>query len=392
MPLLHSQPGEAQMKVADLRVSSLQGDIVAAVYRDVTDGNKGFVVLGRAAPEGMQWHAPVLFSNQSQAYSPVLVQLSEDEHGTQNGGIAIAFRTASRGGDGILLGGHISPTSGKIAFGIPKAFARHQAQAMQLISLPDSRVVVIFAEHLFQGQAGEVEGGAMYGAALLTRVHSNGATPEILSKDRFAIGPIARLNVVALSPTSFGIGYRQGGAEAGSHFAEAACIVGELHGEHIRFNSEAVLLEPTRSNIWARSLSLVGKNTMAYTYYSADERKTKQAILHADPKSHRLVVTHGPVVLSSEFSPVIGSASFVQEEPSTHDSLLLTVLSHDEAKPAEAQFCKISEGKPSGCRPLSWNARNLVTVSATAVSGDRIVLVTTDHQGTPHYQVTGMAT
>lgn len=391
--LIQSQSGPVRSHLADLRVATLQGNVVVAVYRDVVDANKGYVMLGRAASHGMQWHPPVLFSSQSQAFSPVVVQLAEDEHGRNQGGIAIAFRDANRGGNGILVTGKVNSSSGDVTLGVPKAFARHQAQAMSMVPLPDSRVAVIFAEHLFQGQAGQVEGGAMYGAALLAQVSSNGSAPEIISKDRFAVGPVARFSVAALSPTSFGVAYRQGGAEPGSDMAEAACIVGELHSSHIRFNSAAVLLEPTQAHILARSLTLVGKNTIAYTYHSANEKVTKQAILRADPKNHRLEVVHGPVVLSEGLSPVIGSIAAVTQEPEGQgqDSLLLTVLGHDGPKPAEVRFCRISKGTPSACLDLASGARNLASVAATEVSDGRFVILMTDTAGSPHYQIVGLA-
>jgi len=390
--LLQKQEGQLHLKMADLQVTTLDGNVVVVVYRDTMNGNKGYVVLGHVGPDSMKWHTPVLFSNQSKAFGPVLVQLVDDDHGHRSGGIAIAFRNANRGGDGLLVGGQVSPTNGSVTLGTPKAFARHQAQAMKMIPLPDSRVAVIFAEHLFQGNASTMPlGGAMYGAALLAKVHSNGSSPEIMSKDRFAVGPVARFSVAALSPTSFGIAYRQGGGNPGSELAEAACIVGELHRSHIRFNSASVLLEPALAHIWARSLTLVGKNTISYTYHSADEKTTKQAILRADPKTHRLEVVHGPVVLAEGFSPVISSVAFVPEAPETQASLLLTVLGGDGPKPAQARLCKIAQGKSLGCMQLSWAARNLASISTTEVSDGRFVMLATDGQGSPSYGIAGLA-
>merc|ERR1719453_782953 len=105
--LLETQSGQAKQRLADIHVSTLKGDTIVAAYRDISDGNKGYLLLGHATPESMRWHPPVLFSHQSQAFDPVVVQLQEGAH--SKGGIAIAFRDADRGGDGFLLGGRIDP-------------------------------------------------------------------------------------------------------------------------------------------------------------------------------------------------------------------------------------------------------------------------------------------
>merc|ERR1719230_2211397 len=67
-PLTQSRTGQVRSQIADLRVSTLEGNIVVTTYRDMSDGHRGYLMVGRAAPDGMQWHAPVLFSNQSQAF------------------------------------------------------------------------------------------------------------------------------------------------------------------------------------------------------------------------------------------------------------------------------------------------------------------------------------
>lgn len=398
MPILQNQVGQARNQFADLHVSTLQGNIVMAVYRDISKGHKGFAMLGHASDAQMKWHAPVLFSQQSQAYSPVLVQLMDGDQNTPGGGgIAIAYRTTNRGGDAILLGGHVDATSGALTLGRSKAFARNQAQAMQMIPLSDSRVAVIFAEHLLQGHADQVLGGAMYGAALLAHVDSNGDEPAIISKNRFATGPVARFSVVALSPTTFGVAYRQGAAEEGSKMAEAACILGEALPGTIRFNSNAVLLEPDQAHIWARSLTLVGKDRMAYTYHSGDEKVTKQAILQADPSTHRLEVVHGPEVLGQGFNPVVHSVSNMQLDSQSNldpdrQSVLLTILGRDGSTPGEAHLCRISHGGiPSGCRTLALGARDLVSVSGAPVGDGRFVFTMTDAHGIPYYELVGLS-
>jgi len=405
--LMQFQPGQVRPQVADIHVSTLQGDTLVAVYRDISNSHKGYALLGHATADNMRWHSPVLFSNQSQAFDPVVVQLEED--GGPKGGIAIAFRDANRGGDGILLGGRIDRMTGQMTLGVPKAFARHQAQAMAMLPLSDSRVAVIFAEHVLGKQTGQLRGGAMYGASLLAQVHSNGQAPEVINKDRFASGPIARLSATALSPSLFAIAYRQGEVEPRTKQAEAACIAGQVHRNHILFNSPAVLLEPEQTNIWSRSLARIGENLLAYTYHSGNERETKQAIIRADPRTHRLEVVHGPEVLARGFSPLVGSVALVptkeelEKKKTGPFSLsltqrrqqstvrLLTYVAHAGAKPAEARLCGISSGGvPSGCQALPWAGRDMAAASGTPLSDGRFLFLFTDSRGNPYYQFVGL--
>jgi len=400
--LLQFSAGERRPQVADVHVSTLQGNTIVVVYRDLADSHKGYALLGHAAPDALRWHPPVLFSKDSQAFNPRVTQLLQAD-----GGIAIAFRNEDRGGEGILLGGRVDPVTGKVTLGVPKAFARHQAQAMAMLPLPGSRVAVVFAEHLGNDHDGQPSGGAMYGSTVLAQVHSDGSEPEILSKARFASGPVARLSAALLSPTLFAIAYRLG--DGGTKQAEAACIAGQLHTNHIDFSSPPLLLEPEQTNIWSRSLSRIGENLLSYTYHSGNEEVTKQAVLRADPKTHRLEVVHGPEVLERGFAPVVGSVAIAPtaqdvkmqktgpfplslvERHRQQSARLLTYIGHGGAKPARSQLCSISgSGIPSGCQEIAWAGRDLASVSGAQVSDGRFVMVFTDARGSPYYQMVGM--
>merc|ERR1719199_1891031 len=101
--LMQVTPGQPQAQIADIQVSTLQGDTIVAVYRNVRDDHRGYAMLGHVTSDEMLWRSPVLFSKESQAYNPVLVQLREGDNAQHMGGIAIAFRDMNRGGDGVLL-------------------------------------------------------------------------------------------------------------------------------------------------------------------------------------------------------------------------------------------------------------------------------------------------
>lgn len=397
------------MQVADIHVSALQGDTVVVVYRSISNNHRGYALLGHATPNKMLWHAPVLFSSDSQAFSPVLVQLLEGDNAQHQGGIAIAFRDMNRGGDGILLGGRIDPTGGALKLGSPRAFTRHQAQDMSMLPLPGSRVVVIYSGHNLDGHGQRLPGGVMYGGALLAQVQSDGAPPQVIHKARFASGPVARLSAISLSPATFAVAYRQGQGSAAAQQAEAACITGRLHHNELIFDSEPLLLEPEQPQIWSRSMSLIGKDRIAYTYHSGHERVTKQAILKADPVAHHLEIVHGPEVIARGPTSVVGSVALVpdrlqadtranrtrflslSERSRLHSSRLLTYFDRD-SEPAQARLCSMDDlGIPSGCRDLSWGGHELVSASGAVVSDGRFVIAFTDTKGEPFYQLVGLS-
>jgi hypothetical protein len=407
--LMQVTPGQPQAQIADIQVSTLQRDTIVAVYRNVRDDHRGYAMLGHVTSDEMLWRSPVLFSKESQAYNPVLVQLREGDNAQHMGGIAIAFRDMNRGGDGVLLGGRIDPKSGVLTLGSPRAFTRHQAQGMAILPVRGSRVLVFYSGHNPGKDAWQLPGGEMYGGVLLAQVHPGGAPPQVIHKARFAVGPVARISALQLSPTNFVVAYRQGAASPDAKQAEAACLMGRMHYNEVIFDSEPLLLEPEQSQIWARSMSLVGENTIAYTYYSGHQDVTKQAVIKADPVAHHLEIVHGPDVIAHGSTSLVGSVALIpdamQVEAKTkgirflslsehrrlHNSRLLTYLDNDGHQPARARLCSVDvQGKPSGCQDLNWSGREVASASAAQVSDGRFVIAFTDYMGTPYYQVVGL--
>lgn len=402
--LMQNHPGMEPPRLSDIHVSAIHGDTILAVYRDISDSHRGYAMLGRAGPTNMRWHPPVLFSNESKAFAPVLVHLQEGQDGKRSGGIAIAFRNANHGGDGLILGGRISPTTGAVSFGAAKAFARHQSQAVVMLPLSDSRVAIFFAERILG--AGQPVGGAMYGASLLAKVHSSRSMPEILSKDRFVAGPVAQISALAISPSVFAIAYR-GDAEPGSPQAEAACIAGHLARGHINYPSQAFLLEPQQTNIWSRSLASTGKGTFSYTYHSGNEKVTKQAFLRVEPRTHKLELLEEPQVIARGVHTEVGSVSLLpdSEQKTTGpfpmsflerrrrvSPKLLTYVGNSRTEPAEAHICKMSDaGLPFGCEALNWAGRDFHSVAGAQVSDGRYVFMFVDAEGKPSYDFVGLA-
>jgi hypothetical protein len=90
-------------QVADMHVSLLQDGHVGVAFRDMSDVHKGKVIVGKPNIDGMTWGEPVLISDGSGAFGPVLVALPETQ------AVAIAYRDEDRGGSAVLRSGKFDP-------------------------------------------------------------------------------------------------------------------------------------------------------------------------------------------------------------------------------------------------------------------------------------------
>lgn len=386
-PLFQLSPGVPRPQVADLRVSTLRGNLVALVYRDVSKSNRGYVMFGKAERTGVNWSMPLLFSNRSEAFGPALVEL-QDTPGIGIG-IAIAYRDMDRGGSGILLGARYDPKQNLLSVAPPRAFARHQAQRLALVSLPQSRIAVVFAEHALSGAGGKLEGGAMYGSAALAKVHAGGAAPELVGKRRFVTGPVARLATTMLSPTSFVVAYRQGEEAADGAKGEASCAFAQLHGSELVFDPHPLSLEPEQTQIWSRSVTLIGDNMVAYAYHSGNEQLTKQAVLRVDPKTHRVSLLRAPEVIGRGFTPYVGSLSM--DALQSQAPRLVTYFTAAGSTKPQVRLCGVAgDGLPGGCQDLSWADREVTSVDGAPVGDGRLLFAFTDARGTAYYALLGL--
>jgi len=382
-------------QVADIHVSLLHGGTVAVLYRDISRQHRGYMMLGKPDATTMRWTPPSPFSKESQAFGPTLVQLRNST------AVAIAYRDQNRGGSGILHSGVYDPSRSEIRMGALRAFAKHQAQGVTMVPLPDSRLALLYSEHVLQGPAKLLAGGAMYGTAVLARVHGDGSAPELFGKHRFLSGPVSRLTSTMLSPTSFVVAYRQGDTTSDGKKAEASCILANLIGTELVFHPKPLSLEPEMSQMWARSLALIQDNTFTYTYHSGNEKKTKQAVIHADPRTHDMTLLQKPTVISEGFTPFVGTVSTsapLLERDSKVTSLLqkegprlFTYYNSDGTSNPRARMCKVARGGlPSECRELDWARRDLSAAAGTPLADGRMLFVFTDARGIPFYQFVGL--
>jgi len=376
-------------QVADAHVTALAGNKLAVVFRDISDRQRGYLLLGHAAPERTEWSGPLLFSGESQAFSPMLVALP-------SGSFAIVFRDQNRGGTGMLLSGQVPQAinaSEAVVFSPVRIFAKHLAQATALLPMAGSQFVVFYSEHVLK----DTKVSGMYGSAVLAEVKSDTDAPDLLGKHRFAIGAVTRLTAIPLSPSSFVLGYR-GGEQENGRSSEASCIFGQLKSAELVFSPHRLEVDPEHTQLWARSLQQLQPDTFTYTYFSGGEQVTKQAIVKVDPMSHRLRVVHGPQVIAQGFTSFLSGVSTLPltptpkaDEPQRPHNVA-TFMQGGTGVPGHAHVCTVapSTSLPSNCEAMTWANFTVTSMSSTALDDGRVVMVFTDVQGTPYYQLLGM--
>jgi hypothetical protein len=275
---------------------------------------------------------------------------------------------------------------------------------MALMPLPESRVAILFAEHALHGSGAEqVQGGMMYGSALLARLNvSEGSHPEVLGKQRFVKGPVARLSATMVSPTSFVVAFRHIPAHSSllGEKAEASCLLGTYHYGALGFDPKPLSLEPDQDEIWARSVAYLQDNLVAYTYHSGREQVTKQAVLYVDPATRQVSILREPEVISKGFTPFVGSLSTstpLREHQSAGQLQLLEKQGarlftyFAEGGGARGQFCRATpEDTLSDCQFFDWTSHELTSVSGTPVGDGRLLFFYADAGGSPHYQLVGL--
>eukprot|EP00434_Breviolum_minutum_P022944 symbB.v1.2.020240.t1/scaffold1693.1/size105633/10 len=376
---------------------------VAVAFRDVSRQNRGFLVIGVAQDSGMRWSAPALLSS-SAVFGPVLTELDDSS-------LAIAYRTADRGGDGVLLAARCGVVKGevfhrvfpcnpqrrdaenRIQLGSPRVFTHYQAQSMSLIALPQSRVVVLFSEH----QPSKASPGKWehFGTSLLAEVlpgerQSGQIVPRVLGKYRFAQGAVSRISAAPLSSKLFAIAYRGGrtsDVEDASSSREASVSLAELWGSELVFTTKPLSVEPQNEQIWARSVAGLGDGAFAYTYHSGAEQVTKQVVLRLNAE-HRLEILQERV-LASGFSTV----STVQrnEKAQQPGHRLFTFIGGGQGAQGQGQICGVSDqGLPDRCQDVGATGREVLAVAATLLTDNRVFLLTSSANGVPYYTLVGL--
>jgi len=367
-------------QVKDLHVTVFEGVRVALVFQDISKGEMGYLMLGRATPAKMIWAEPVLFSNDTKAFSPKVA-------GLPNGRVAVAYRDGNKQAAGLLACGEIDKKTQMINWSPSLGFARNQAHEMAIVPLPHTRVAVMYSSHHTDSE-GKVT--SSFGSAMLVQLNEGGV-PEVLGKREFAEIPVTRLTATLLSPSEFIVGYR--GAAGGDAMTtgakeEASAIYAQMKGTELVFDPHPLSLEPTRSQIWGRDIALISANKFSYSYESATEQKTKMAVVQVDPGTHKMTVVDGPITIGTGKTPYVKAISlpYAPREPRT-----FTFFQLPGEGIAKARMCAVSPaGKLSRCSDMNWAGMELSSVAGVSLGEGRQLFVFADLQGTPYYQFVGL--
>lgn len=383
---LHSQ---FATRAADMHVSVFETNKVAVVFRDLTKGNKGKLILGTAREGGLlDLSTPELFTVKAgKAFDPVVA-------GTDDQRLLVAWRDDDRMGNCWVRGGAVGSTGVRgadlaITWGEPVNFCYNQAHKMSALPLKDNQLMVLFSD-----KAPKVvgQGQESFGNSLLAHVGPTGGL-ELLGKFRFTDHVVTRLEATKISPTAFVLVARASKAvdDLDPHkvvHQEALALWGELVNNGLVFSQSPVALEPERPHMWARGVSLIAPNTVAYAYQDGGRREVKMAVLKVDPSTKRLEVVRGPEPLLYGTSPYVSMLSVPYSSSKPH-----TLVYYEGQTDSMVNLCSWNpaEQKLEKCEDFPWLTEKVSSVSGVHLGGGRSLMVFASKEGVPFYTIFGLS-
>lgn len=389
--LLFEGTGGVPTQATDINMCVFGSGEVAIVFRDISRGNIGRIVVAKIREAGMaDLSPPEQFTEPyHRAFNPVVA-------GTQDRRLLVAWRDESRGGTGwhrgaVLGNKDIRGADMVLNWGEQKSFSRNQAHKMSLVTLPENKVAVLYVNMALGTDHTPPQS---FGQAALVNVDEHGSS-KVLNQVVFTEQAVCRLEVTKVSPTAFVIAAR--GAKKVDEMdgsvmhQEAMAIFGEVLGDAFAFDPTTVSLEPNETEIWGRGISLVAPNTVAYAYQSGKSQEMKIAMVRVNSEQDTpgvMKIVKEPVVFRQGFSPYIQmlSVPYTASDPHTlayyqgANSSLVTTCSWDDAN---ATLHK--------CEEFQWLASKVSSVHGVHLGGGKSFLVFTSESGTPYYTVFGVA-
>jgi len=373
-------PRETTGETAELKLVVFGKDQLAVFVREISNGDRGTLILGRVVDTEVTWGQRHLIDPVLKTFGPVLAA-------SPGGRLTVGFRDKEIDGVGYLMGGHTNTTGDPLqaVLSPAQAIAKSQVERMVLVQLQSSRVVCLYSEITPPDQEGRRH---YFGGALLAEVLSGGPI-RIMGNYRFAEGmPISRLAAVALTPSSFVVAFRAQhlpDAPAGQPSLELSAQWIGMSGAELVIDPHPVALEPEHAGFLDRDVALVAKDTFAYTYTGGIKDKvTKMAILSVDPTTHRMSILGGPDLVTSGEPQYIQSVSL---PGSPYTPSTFTVLQKPQEY-SKAEVCRISAaGRIADCREVPWADQELKAVSAARLVDGRIALAFIDMNGEVLYQL-----
>lgn len=353
----------------DLAVSVLSADKISVVFRDKSLNNAGQLILGTVHGGLLELGPTEVFTARSaKAFDPVIV-------GTDKR-IAIAWRDEDRNGHcwmrGGTLGSHIRGSEMALTLGAAITVCNDQSHKMAMISLPGERVALVFAEKSVTDT----------GKAILGEIDRKGSI-QAMGSFRFSDFPLCRLEVTKVSPTAFIVGARAGAAfndvNLTSQDQQALAIYGEMVDNLLVFDPNVANIDS--GTVWARGVSLIAPNTIAYAYQTTEH--LKQAVLRID-EHHRMKVTDRQV-LHTGVSPYVKMLSVPYTPADPH-----TLVYYDDGQRSVATICSWRQ-KLEHCEESVWLALRPVSVAGATLGGGRSLMVFATEDGRPFYAVFGLS-
>eukprot|EP00931_Biecheleriopsis_adriatica_P100395 TRINITY_DN75720_c0_g1_i1.p1 TRINITY_DN75720_c0_g1~~TRINITY_DN75720_c0_g1_i1.p1 ORF type:complete len:641 (+),score=148.01 TRINITY_DN75720_c0_g1_i1:246-1925(+) len=378
------------VKAADMHVSLFDGNKIAVVYRDEKKNDAGALVVGTLREEGLaDLSPPELFTAaHAKAFDPVVA-------GTDGKRIAVAWRDQNEMGNCMIkaaamgLSG-IRGAEMALTWGHAHNFCSNQAHKMSIMPFKDNRVMVLYSDKVQASEHAPVES---FGNSILTEIGSMGNISSV-GNFRFTDNAVARLEATRVSPNGFVLAVRAARGfddmnPQSSTMQEAMAIYGELVGDDLVFNPNVVNLEPNQGQIWARGLSLIAENTVAYAYQDGQSMEMKIAVLDVDPVSHRMKVLQTPAAFSKGFTPYVSMLSMPYTESDPHT---LTYYQGLEGA-SVVNLCSWDKQFRAlrNCEDFTWLSEKISTVSGTPLSGGKTMMVFASEAGVPYYSVFGLS-
>lgn len=385
---LFTLEGGKKPNVKELHLTVFNDVHLGVVFRDANEGNRGFVMVGRAGLALVRWSTPVPFSGKAKAYGPVIAGLGERS-------LLIGYRDADEGGSGFVVSGVLNVTDQyKILLSTPELFAKNQAHTFSIVQLPHNRAALMYAESVVDdgGNVLEAFGSACLAEVGLPANHSLAPPPpSVMGKYRFSDVPVEHLSATLLTDSTFVVAYRgitDGPGGPQPPFKEASVVWGRvLKDGEVTFSPNPVSLEPETSQIWDRGVAVVSQNMFAYSYYCGISQELKMTVIKIDPNTHQMSITDGPKILSKGKSGYVGAINvpFAPEIPHTY-----TFFDRPGEGVGTAQVCRVSQlGRITECKQRPFAGYDIPggAISGQLLWDGRLIFAFATKTGEPFYQV-----
>ncbi|CAE7486921.1 unnamed protein product [Symbiodinium natans] len=384
----HLLLGENAVHASDVHVTAFDGNKIAVVFRDENKGNSGALVVGTVQEAGSIELSPleIFTAAGAQAFSPVVA-------GSDSRSLAIAWRDSAKSGACRLRAAKLGASGIRgaemaLSWGPAVDFCNDQAHKMSIQAFDKNRFVVLYSDKARGPDPSHMES---FGNSILADVGELGNV-SMLGNFRFTDSAVARLEATKVSKNGFVLAARASPAvdemNPQTVKQEAMAIYGELVGEDLVFDPNPVNLEPKEGQIWARGVSLIAPNTLAYAYQDGKNSQLKIAVLDIHPQTHRMQVAHAPEALGKGVSPYVSMLSLPY---SASDPYAMTYFQGDEGE-SLLSICGLSaERRLQNCEDFPWLTQKVSSVSGASLGDGRVVMAFATPSGVPYYSLFGLS-